>query len=148
MNPQAFQLPGCHGPSSWASEIQALDAWTNLLLARRIDALQASGGLLMAAEAQTLMLENVFVLHRFDHRMRMLAAALPRAENEDEMLESEAPKDVATELSGTIAFVLAEHIRPAIEYLSEASRVTDEDLRRQFRRQQAKFRRWEAERQS
>jgi hypothetical protein len=34
-------------------------------------------------------------------------------------------------------------VGPAIEYLSEASRLTDEDLRRRFRRQQAKYEEWE-----
>jgi len=124
------------------SEIQALDAWTHLLLAARLDELRASGATLMQAEAQALTLENVIVLQRFDHRLRLLAEALPRAENEDEMHEEEAPKDVATELAGTIRYVLLEHVRPAIEYLAEASRVTDEDLRRQFRRQQAKYEAW------
>lgn len=137
MIPLAFQ-----NARSYVSEIQALDAWTNLLVAARLDELRASGATLAVAEAQALMLENVIVLQRFDHRLRTLAEALPRAGNEDEMLEDEAPKDVATEIMGTIQFVLTEHVRPAIEYLSEASRVTDEDLRRQFRRQQAKYEAW------
>ena len=134
----AFQNARSH-----VSELQALDAWTNLLLAARLDELRASGATLMPAEAQALTLENVIALQRFDHRLRLLAEALPRAENEVEMLEDEAPKDVATELAGTIQYVLIEHVRPAIEYLAEASRLTDEDLRRRFRRQQAKYEEWE-----
>ena len=141
MMPLAFQ----NTARSYVSEIQALDAWTNLLLAARLDELRASGTTLMTGEAQALTLENVIVLQRFDHRLRALAEALPRAENEDEMHDEEAPKDVATELAGTIQYVLVEHVRPAIEYLAEASRLTDEDLRRRFRRQQAKYEAWEKE---
>jgi hypothetical protein len=42
------------------------------------------------------------------------------------------PYDVATELAGMIQCVIADQIRPAIEYLEAAVRVTDEDLRREF----------------
>ena len=107
------------------------------------DELRSGGTPMRVSEAQAMTLENVIVLQRFDHRLRALAEALPRSENEDQMLEEEAPKDVVTELAGTIRYVLQEHVRPAIEYLAEASRVTDEDLRRQFRRQQAKYEEWD-----
>jgi hypothetical protein len=146
MFPLAFQNATTQNAAGCArfhvSEIQALDAWTHLLLAARMDELRSCGASLKVGEAQALALENVIVLQRFGHRLRLLAAALPRAENEEEMHEEEVPKDVATELAGTIQFVLTEHVGPAIEYLSEASRVTDEDLRRQFRRQQAKYEAW------
>ena len=138
-----FGNAAIQGARAHVSEIQALDAWTHLLLAARMDELRASGATLLVGEAQALALENVIVLQRFGHRLRLLAEALPRAENEEEMHEEEVPKDVATELAGTIQFVLTEHVGPAIEYLSEASRLTDEDLRRRFRRQQAKYEEWE-----
>lgn len=44
----------------------------------------------------------------------------------------EAPRDVATELYEVVESVLVDEVRPAIEYLGAASRVTAEELRERF----------------
>jgi hypothetical protein len=51
------------------------------------------------------------------------------------MLEHRVPRDVATEIYGVIEAVLVDEIRPAIEYLEAASRVTTDELRERFERE-------------
>ena len=51
------------------------------------------------------------------------------------MLEHRVPYDVATELAGMIQCVVANEIRPAIEYLEATARITAKDLRREFEEQ-------------
>jgi hypothetical protein len=48
------------------------------------------------------------------------------------MLEHRVPRDVATEIYGVIEAVLVDEVRPAIEYLEAASRVTAEELRERW----------------
>jgi hypothetical protein len=48
------------------------------------------------------------------------------------MLEHRVPRDVATEVYGVIESVLVSEVRPAIEYLEAASRVTAEELRERW----------------
>jgi len=48
------------------------------------------------------------------------------------MWAHEIPRDLATEIYGLIEGVLADEIRPAIEYLEAASRVTAAELRERF----------------
>jgi hypothetical protein len=48
------------------------------------------------------------------------------------MWAHERPSDVATEIYGVIEAVLMDEIRPAIEYLEAASRVTAEELSERF----------------
>ena len=50
------------------------------------------------------------------------------------MWAHEIPRDVATEIDGLIEGVLVDEIRPTIEYLEAASRVTAEELRERFER--------------
>jgi FtsZ-binding cell division protein ZapB len=57
------------------------------------------------------------------------------------MLEHRVPNDIPTELAGTIECVVADQLRPAIESLEAASRVTAEELREQHREQQELLRR-------
>jgi hypothetical protein len=58
------------------------------------------------------------------------------------MLEHRVPRDVATEIYGAIEAVLVDEIRPAIEYLEAASRVTAEELRERHREHVALLRRF------
>ena len=48
------------------------------------------------------------------------------------MLEHRILYDVATKLAGMIQCVVADEIRPAIEYLEGVARVTADDLMREF----------------
>jgi hypothetical protein len=50
------------------------------------------------------------------------------------MWAHEIPRDVATEIYGAIEAVLVDEIRPAIECLEAASRVTADELRERFER--------------
>ena len=52
--------------------------------------------------------------------------------NQENMLEHRVPYNVPTKLAGMIQCVVADEIRPAIEYLEATARVTAEDLMREF----------------
>ncbi|HEX5758959.1 MAG TPA: hypothetical protein VF121_07165 [Thermoanaerobaculia bacterium] len=65
-------------------------------------------------------------------RLESLTTALPRSGEEDSMLELLIPSDVPTEVRTTIECVLHDDLRPAIRALTQASEVTEEELRRDF----------------
>ena len=67
-------------------------------------------------------------------RLQTIHDALPPSPNREAMLEHRVPRDVATEIYGVVEAVLVDEIRPAIEYLEAASRVTAEELRERFER--------------
>jgi len=59
-------------------------------------------------------------------------AAAETGANRDAMLEHRIARDLATEIYGTIEALLVDEIRPAIEYLEAASRVTAAELVERF----------------
>ena len=61
-------------------------------------------------------------------RLQAIHDALPETPARDAMLEHRVPRDVATEIYGVVEAVLVDEIRPAIEYLEAASRVTADEL--------------------
>jgi hypothetical protein len=65
-------------------------------------------------------------------RLQAIHDALPAARNRDPMLDHRVPRDVATEIYGVIEAILVDEVRPAVEYLEAASRVTAEELRERF----------------
>jgi len=67
-------------------------------------------------------------------RLQRIHDELPTARNRDAMLEHRVPRDLATEVCGVIEAVLVDEVRPAIEYLEAASRITAEELRERFER--------------
>lgn len=67
-----------------------------------------------------------------EDRLTRIAESLPVPPNQEDMLEHRVPYDVATELAGVIACIVADEFRPAIEHLEGAARVTEEELRRRF----------------
>jgi hypothetical protein len=83
-------------------------------------------------EAQTALGEIALQLVAIEDRLTRLGDSLPAPPNQEDMLEHRVPYDVATELAGMIACVVSDEIRPAIEYLEKAARVTAEDLVREF----------------
>jgi hypothetical protein len=85
-------------------------------------------------EAQRELAVIALELVAIEERLERLANSLPVPANQVDMLEHRAPYDVATELAGTIECVVGDEIRPAIEYLEGAARVTAEELRRRFDR--------------
>jgi hypothetical protein len=85
-------------------------------------------------EAQAALAEVAMVLVAIADRLQRIHDALRPSPNLDAMLEHRVPRDVATELYGAIEAVLVDEVRPAIEYLEAASRVTAEELRERFER--------------
>ena len=92
-------------------------------------------------EAQAALAEIALELVAITDRLQQIQNALPPSRNREAMLEHHIAYDIATELTGTIGCVVADQLRPAIEYLEAASRVTAEELREQHREQQALLRR-------
>jgi hypothetical protein len=83
-------------------------------------------------EAQTALAEITLQLVAIEDRLTRIAKTLPVPPDQEDMLEHRKPYDVATELAGMIECVVADEIRPAIEYLEATARVTAEDLIREF----------------
>ena len=93
-------------------------------------------------EAQAALAEVALVLVAVSDRLQRIHDALPPSPDRDAMWAHEIPRDVATEVYGAIEAVLVDEIRPAIEYLEAASRVTPAELRDRHREEQALLRRF------
>jgi hypothetical protein len=87
-------------------------------------------------EAQAALAAAALELVAIADRLQAIHEQLPETPDRESMWAHEVPRDVATEVYGVIESVLVDEIRPAIEYLEAASRVTAEDLREQFERDQ------------
>jgi hypothetical protein len=83
-------------------------------------------------EAQAALAGVALDLVAIADRLQAIHDELPTAPNRDAMLEHRIPRDVATEVYGVIESVLVDEVRPAIEYLEAASRVTAEELRERW----------------
>ena len=93
------------------------------------------------AQAQAALAEIALELVAITDRLQQIHDRLPVSRNREAMLEHRVPYDIATELVGSIECVVADQLRPAMESLEAASRVTAEELREQHREQQALLRR-------
>lgn len=82
-------------------------------------------------EAQAALAVIALELVAITDRLQQVHGALPPSRNREAMLEHRVPYDVATELAGTVECVVADQLRPAMENLEAASRVTAEELREQ-----------------
>jgi hypothetical protein len=83
-------------------------------------------------EAQAALAGVALELVAIADRLQAIHDALPETPARDAMLEHRVPRDVATEIYGVVEAVLVDEVRPAIEYLEAASRVTAEELRERF----------------
>jgi len=83
-------------------------------------------------EAQVALAEFALDLVAIADRLQRIHDELPPSPNGEAMWAHEIPRDVATEIYGVIESVLVDEVRPAIEYLEAASRVTAEELRQRF----------------
>ena len=83
-------------------------------------------------EAQAALAAVALELVAIADRLQRIHEALPPSPDRNAMWAHEIPRDVATEIYGTIESVLVDEIRPAIEYLEAAARVTAEELRERF----------------
>ena len=93
-------------------------------------------------EAQAALAAVALELVAITDRLQTIHDELPETPARDAMLEHRVPRDVATEVYGVIESVLVDEIRPAIEYLEAASRVTAEELRERHREHEALLRRF------
>ena len=83
-------------------------------------------------EAQAALAAVALDLVAIVDRLQAIHDELPTARNREAMLEHRVPRDVATEVYGAIEAALVDEVRPAIDYLEAASRVTAEELRERF----------------
>ncbi len=83
-------------------------------------------------EAQAALAAVALELVAIADRLQAIHDELPETPARDAMLEHRIPRDVATEVYGVVEGVRVDEIRPAIEYLEPASRVTAEELRERF----------------
>jgi hypothetical protein len=84
------------------------------------------------AEAQGEIRSIAEELLAVEDRLRRVWEAVPRSPDEDAMFEGKRVWDVATEIR-TVVECVADDLRRAIKSLERVSRVTEEDLRRDFR---------------
>jgi hypothetical protein len=66
---------------------------------------------------------------RSQTRLQRIHDDLPVSPDREAMLEHRVPYDIATAITGTIECVLADEIRPAVESLVRAARVSAAELR-------------------
>ncbi len=84
------------------------------------------------AEAQAALAGVALELVAIADRLQAIHDELPASPSREAMWAHEISRDVATEVYGVIEAVLADEVRPAIEYLEAASRVTAEELRERW----------------
>jgi hypothetical protein len=82
-------------------------------------------------EAQAALAAIALELVAVADRLQTIHDKLPPSPEREAMWAHEIPRDVATDVYGVIEAVLVDEIRPAIEYLEAASRMTAEELREQ-----------------
>jgi hypothetical protein len=85
-------------------------------------------------KAQAVLAEVALELVAITDRLQQIHDEIPVSPDREAMWAHELPADVATEVYGVIEAVLVDEIRPAIEYLEAASRVTADELRGRFER--------------
>jgi hypothetical protein len=83
-------------------------------------------------EAQAALAGVALELVAIADRLQAIHNALPASPDREAMWAHEIPRDVTAEIYGVIESVLVDEVRPAIEYLEAASRVTAEELRQRF----------------
>jgi hypothetical protein len=83
-------------------------------------------------EAQAALTAIALDLLALEDRCREILASLPRSPDEDAMIEGRMAWDLPTELRTTIECLMEDHLRPAVESLERAARVSEEELRREF----------------
>jgi hypothetical protein len=83
-------------------------------------------------EAQAALAAVGLELVAIADRLQRIHDELPPSPNREAMWAHEIPRDVATEVYGVIEAVLVDEVRPAIEYLEAASRVTAGELHERF----------------
>ena len=93
-------------------------------------------------EAQAALAEIALELVGIEDRLQRIHDRLPRSRRRDAMWEHRIPRDVATEIYGTIECVLADHLREVIGYIEGAARVTADELRERHREERELARRF------
>jgi hypothetical protein len=88
---------------------------------------------LTPAEVQAALSAIALDLLGVEDRCREILASLPRSPDEDAMIEGRMAWDLPTELRTTIECFLVDELRLAIESLERAARVSEDELRQEFR---------------
>jgi hypothetical protein len=88
---------------------------------------------LTPTEVQAALSAIALNLLGIEDRCQQLLASLPRSPDEDAMIEGRIPLDLPTELRATVECFMVDELRPAIESLERVARVSEEELRREFR---------------
>jgi hypothetical protein len=89
---------------------------------------------LTPAEVQAALAAMALDLLALEDRCRVILARLPRSPNEDAMIEGRIAWDLPTELRTTIECFLVDELRLAIASLERAAQVSEDELRREFRK--------------
>jgi len=89
--------------------------------------------------AQKLLSSHASTLGELAGQLRGIVRSIPASARELDMIEDRIPKDVPTEITGVLEYLLAEHLEPAQESLEKLARVTEEDLHQEFSRAQARY---------
>jgi hypothetical protein len=85
-------------------------------------------------QTQAKLKEISYDLLELEDRLLLIRDSLPIPPNVDAMLEGLEPYDVATDIFGSIECVVDDCLSPAIRTLEKAAEITNEDLRREFRK--------------
>jgi hypothetical protein len=87
---------------------------------------------LSPAEVQAALAAIALDLLRVEDRCREILARLPQSLDEDAMIEGRMAWDLPTELRTTVECFMVDELRLAIESLERVSRVSEDELRREF----------------
>jgi hypothetical protein len=79
-------------------------------------------------EAQAAVAAVALELVAIADRLQSIHDELSQSPDREAMLEHRIPRDVATEVYGVVESVLVDEVRPAVEHLEWAARVTAEEL--------------------
>ena len=85
------------------------------------------------AEVQVALAAITLDLLALEDQCREILARLPRSANEEAMFMGEIAWDLPTELLTTIECLMEDQLRPAVESLERAARVSKVELRREVR---------------
>lgn len=95
--------------------------------------------------AQADLAEMARQLRAIARRSRKLRRSLPESRERDAMLEDRIPPDLTTELVIAVECLLAQYILPALQLSDRASRWTEAQVRREWRKRNPPGKRFPAD---
>ncbi len=92
------------------------------------------------AKARVLLMAAAGKIEGLCRYLQAVADVMPASGNQEATLDDRGPFHAVTNMELAVdSVVVGEYLRPAAELLRRVSTVTDEDLRRDFEEQHAKF---------